>query len=147
MAVMPQTPPAEAPAPAVQSKPETKPRRRALLFAGGGVDTAMQLGVAHALLVNGGAPPDYIVGLSAAAEIPNAWKRLASRVRDEAGLLRVLWFGIRETAPLVANLLAAYVVGPNRAVLRGFQTAATADKLMSRLRILEEVARPVRFSA
>jgi predicted acylesterase/phospholipase RssA len=44
-----------------------KRRRRALLFAGGGVDTAMQLGVAHALLVSGGAPPDYVMGVSAGA--------------------------------------------------------------------------------
>jgi predicted acylesterase/phospholipase RssA len=271
MAVMPQPPPAQAPP--AQAPPKKKPRRRALLFAGGGVDTVMQLGVAHALLVNGGAPPDYIVGVSAgavnaaavaeilqagpsgltakeqkglsardrlpfqvarlrnfigayaelprtlfdallpdsleilareplqplelpihfdderaarevaneakaglvgvfndllgirvsigtatriarkilgwtaSAEVPNAWKRLWSRVLNEAGLLRIIWFGIKETAPLVANLFTAYVVGPNRAVLRGFQTAATADKLMSRLRILDEVARPVRFSA
>jgi len=44
-----------------------KKRRRALAFASGGLDTVMQMGVAHALLVSRGAPPDYVVGVSAGA--------------------------------------------------------------------------------
>lgn len=42
-------------------------RLRALAFAGGGFDTAMQLGVVHALLVASGAAPDYVGGISAGA--------------------------------------------------------------------------------
>jgi predicted acylesterase/phospholipase RssA len=42
-------------------------RIRALSFNGGGFDTVMQLGVAHALLVSNGQPPDYVVGISAGA--------------------------------------------------------------------------------
>src|SRR5512138_2706695 len=42
-------------------------RVRALAFAGGGFDTIMQLGVAHALLVSKGGAPDYVVGVSAGA--------------------------------------------------------------------------------
>jgi predicted acylesterase/phospholipase RssA len=44
-----------------------KKRRRALAFTSGGLDTVMQMGVAHALLVSRGAPPDYVVGVSAGA--------------------------------------------------------------------------------
>jgi predicted acylesterase/phospholipase RssA len=43
------------------------PRLRALAFDGGGFDTAMHLGVAHALLVSRGKAPDYVAGLSAGA--------------------------------------------------------------------------------
>jgi predicted acylesterase/phospholipase RssA len=46
---------------------EGKPRRRALAFSGGGLDTVMQLGVAHALLVSRSAAPDYVVGISIGA--------------------------------------------------------------------------------
>jgi len=46
---------------------EKKQRRRALAFSGGGLDTVMQLGVAHALLVSRSAAPDYVVGISAGA--------------------------------------------------------------------------------
>jgi predicted acylesterase/phospholipase RssA len=42
-------------------------RARALAFAGGGFNTAMQIGVAHALLVARGAAPDYVAGISAGA--------------------------------------------------------------------------------
>lgn len=255
-----------------------KRRRRALLFVGGGVDTAMQLGVAHALLVSGGAPPDYVMGVSAgavnaaavagvlqagppglprekqaalsyesrlpfqvdklrtfiesylelprtlfdailpdsleilardpltpldlpihfdkerearevaneakagivgllndlldirlsvgtatrmarkilgriaAAEFPGAWSRFASTVVNEAGLLRIFWMRFLETAPLVTTLCSAYIVGPNRAVLRGFwailhgfRTNATADRLMSRT--VEKASNPIRFAA
>jgi predicted acylesterase/phospholipase RssA len=40
---------------------------RVLAFAGGGFDTAMQLGVAHALLVSDSKPPNCVVGVSAGA--------------------------------------------------------------------------------
>ncbi len=40
---------------------------RAFAFAGGGFDTAMQLGVAHALLVSRRQAPDVVVGISAGA--------------------------------------------------------------------------------
>ena len=40
---------------------------RALAFAGGGFDTAMQLGVVHSLLVARGSPPDVVIGCSAGA--------------------------------------------------------------------------------
>ena len=42
-------------------------RYRALAFSGGGFDTIMQLGVAHALLVTRGRAPDTIIGISAGA--------------------------------------------------------------------------------
>ncbi|MGD8278964.1 MAG: patatin-like phospholipase family protein, partial [Gemmatimonadota bacterium] len=42
-------------------------RVRALAFAGGGFDAAMQLGVAHALLVGDCQAPDIVVGISAGA--------------------------------------------------------------------------------
>ena len=38
---------------------------RALTFAGGGFSAALQLGVAHAMLVHRGRPPDVIAGISA----------------------------------------------------------------------------------
>ncbi|HEX9630833.1 MAG TPA: patatin-like phospholipase family protein [Gemmatimonadales bacterium] len=40
---------------------------RIFAFGGGGFDTAMQLGVVHALLVTRGAPPDMVIGCSAGA--------------------------------------------------------------------------------
>jgi predicted acylesterase/phospholipase RssA len=40
---------------------------RALAFAGGGFDTAIQLGVTHALLVMNGRPPDIVIGSSVGA--------------------------------------------------------------------------------
>ncbi len=40
---------------------------RALAFGGGGFDTAIQLGVTHALLVADAQPPDIVVGISAGA--------------------------------------------------------------------------------
>jgi predicted acylesterase/phospholipase RssA len=40
---------------------------RALAFGGGGFDTLMQLGVAHAFLVSDAQPPDVVVGISAGA--------------------------------------------------------------------------------
>src|SRR5258708_617056 len=40
---------------------------RALAFAGGVFDAAMQLGTVHALLVSGSAPPDMVVGISSGA--------------------------------------------------------------------------------
>jgi predicted acylesterase/phospholipase RssA len=49
------------------SAPSPERRVRALAFAGGGFDTIMQLGVAHALLVSKGGAPDYVVGVSAGA--------------------------------------------------------------------------------
>jgi predicted acylesterase/phospholipase RssA len=46
---------------------DPRPRKRALLFVGGVRDAAMQLGVAHAMLVARSAPPDFVVGMSAGA--------------------------------------------------------------------------------
>jgi len=40
---------------------------RVLNFSGGGFDSVMQLGVAHALIVRGGKAPDVVVGFSAGA--------------------------------------------------------------------------------
>src|SRR6266699_4286144 len=40
---------------------------RVLAFAGGGFDTAMQLGVVHALLVSRARAPDIVIGCSAGA--------------------------------------------------------------------------------
>lgn len=40
---------------------------RAIAFGGGQFDTAMQLGVIHALLVSRGRPPDVVIGVSAGA--------------------------------------------------------------------------------
>ncbi len=42
-------------------------RLRAIAFGSGGFDTAMQLGVVHALLVARGVAPDFVAGLSAGA--------------------------------------------------------------------------------
>jgi len=50
------------------SRPAEKGTRlRALAFGGGGFNTAVQLGVTHALLVARGVAPDYVAGLSAGA--------------------------------------------------------------------------------
>jgi len=57
--------PYEAPGPVTLGKP-AKPVR-ALAFSGGLFDTAMQLGVAHALLVSRAEPPEIIVGVSTGA--------------------------------------------------------------------------------
>ena len=40
---------------------------RALAFGSGGFDATLQLGVAHALLVSHGKPPDIVAGLAAGA--------------------------------------------------------------------------------
>lgn len=246
-----------------------KRRRRALAFTGGGIDTVMQLGVAHALLVSRSAPPDYVVGVSAGAinaaalaevlqagppnlmpeeqaeipyeerlpfqvdqlrsfldtylqlprtvldalfpdslevlardplkplelpihfdrerharataneakaglvsllndlfgipvtlatatllirrvlgrveanDEPRKSRRFGKKVWNESGLLTVIWTRFLETAPAIGSLLAAYVVGPNRAALRGFYGAATADRLMKQRRHLKQMGRPV----
>jgi len=57
--------PYEAPAAAMLGKPGQPVR--ALAFSGGLFDTAMQLGVAHALLVSRAEPPDIAVGVSTGA--------------------------------------------------------------------------------
>lgn len=46
---------------------QKRDRLRALTFGGGGFNSAMQLGVTHALLVARGVAPDYVAGLSAGA--------------------------------------------------------------------------------
>ena len=66
-----------APGPPTEPPPEQRPpvKRmgrpgdpvRVIAFAGGGFDTAVQLGVTHALLVSGGTPPDMVIGCSAGA--------------------------------------------------------------------------------
>lgn len=66
-----------APCPPTEPPPEQRPplKRlglpgrpvRVLAFAGGGFDTAMQLGVTHALMVSRGSPPDMVIGCSAGA--------------------------------------------------------------------------------
>jgi len=51
-----------------EQTPAQKPKPlRALAFSAGGVDTVMQLGVAHALLVARAKAPDYVVGVSSGA--------------------------------------------------------------------------------
>lgn len=58
------------PGSAPSTRAEPCPRAKsiwALSFAGGAFDTVMQLGVAHALLVNEGAAPDFVAGISAGA--------------------------------------------------------------------------------
>lgn len=55
----------------------------ALAFAGGGFDTAMQLGVIHALLVSDGRPPDVVAGISVGAVNATA---LAEVLQAGAGL-------------------------------------------------------------
>jgi predicted acylesterase/phospholipase RssA len=61
-------PPRQAAAPA-PSRPLGQPGAplRALAFSGGAYTTAVQLGVAHALLVSRGREPDIVVGVSAGA--------------------------------------------------------------------------------
>lgn len=46
---------------------DERPHVRAFAFSTGGVDTVMQLGVAHALLVARAQAPEYVVGVSAGA--------------------------------------------------------------------------------
>jgi hypothetical protein len=71
----------------------------ALAFAGGGFDTAMQLGVIHALLVSNGKQPDVVVGISAGAvnaaalaEILQAGDNLPKEAEDERLAARVARF-------------------------------------------------------
>ncbi len=251
---------------------EGKPRRRALAFNGGGLDTVMQLGVAHALLVSRSAPPDYVVGISvgainaaAIAEVlqagpeqlssaqqaalspaerlpfqvdqlrhflqtylelprtlvntvmpdslevqardplkplelpihfdrerqareaaneaksglvnlindlfgipltvatgtrivrrilgmaesndePNRFRRFRARVFNEALLLLLLWTRFRQTAALAGTFLWAWIIGPNRSVLRGTQGAATADRLMRQRATGGETFRALRIA-
>ncbi|HZF10480.1 MAG TPA: patatin-like phospholipase family protein [Thermoanaerobaculia bacterium] len=74
-------------------------RCRALAFAGGGFDTATQLGVAHALLVARGVAPDYVAGISAGAvnaaalaEILQAGDDLPADERREAQVVTLRRF-------------------------------------------------------
>lgn len=56
---------------------------RALAFAGGGFDTAMQLGVTHALLVSRAQAPDVVVGISAGAVNAVALAEILKAGEDE----------------------------------------------------------------
>jgi predicted acylesterase/phospholipase RssA len=66
---------------------------RAVVFSGGLLDTVMQLGVVHALLVSRAVPPDIVVGVSAGAinavamaEVLEAGKKLEAEGKEnEAG--------------------------------------------------------------
>jgi predicted acylesterase/phospholipase RssA len=247
-----------------------KPRRRALAFSGGGLDSVMQLGVVHALLVGRSAPPDYVVGISsgainaaALAEVlqagpqnlpaeqydalpvcerlsfqvdalrsfietylelprtlvnammpdslevlardplmplelpihfdrerqaresaneskagvvnllndlfaipltvatgtriirrflgladandkPSRLQRLGVKLVNEGKLLALIWSRFTETAALAGTILWAYLIGPNRAALRGVHGAATADRLMRQRRVFAATWRPFR---
>jgi predicted acylesterase/phospholipase RssA len=251
-------------------KDDAKPRRRALAFSSGGLDTIMQLGVAHALLVSRSAAPDYVVGISAGAinaaalaevlqagpphlpadaqdalsaedrlpfqvdqlrnfihtyldlprtvanavmpdslevlardplkplelpihfdrerqareaaneskagivhlindlfavpltvatatrvtrrilglaeakDFPSRVDRLKARLWNEGLLIALVWGRFPEIARLAGTFAWAYIVGPNRAALRGLHGAATADRLMRQQRIVTESWRPVR---
>lgn len=247
-----------------------KPRRRALAFSGGGLDTVMQLGVAHALLVSRSAAPDYVVGISAGAinaaalaeilqagpanlsarehaalspeerlpyqvdqlrhfiqtylelprsavnavmpdslevlardplepvelpihfdrerqtreganeakaglvdlindlfaipltvatgarivrrllglaganDLPGRVSRLKAKVANELGLLDVIWTNFFQTSALAGTMIWAYLIGPNRAALRGSRSAATADRLMRKRRVISQIWRPIK---
>jgi len=89
--MLPQSPPAPA---AGQGE-----HYRVLAFAGGGFDTAMQLGVAHALLVSDSKPPNCVVGVSAGAmnaaaliEILQAGDGLDASDRKKAQVARLREF-------------------------------------------------------
>ena len=84
-----------------------------------------------------------ILGWIAAADLPGRGMEFWSRLSNEAGLLALFWMRYRETAPLVARVCWAYIIGPNHTVLRGFQRSATADHLMKRV---ERTWNPLRIS-
>lgn len=85
------------------SPPNDKPRReplkkpfRVLAFPGGGMDTAMQLGVIHAFLVARRRAPDMAAGISAgaihAAALAEVLQTTSTKGDDEADVLRVARF-------------------------------------------------------
>jgi predicted acylesterase/phospholipase RssA len=98
----------------VSSSPKPAPKAigrrgepvRALAFAAGGYNTALQLGVAHALLVSRGQAPDIVVGVSAGAV-------------NAVALAEVLQAGGKATGP---EKLAAQVA-KFRQVLEAFRSS------------------------
>jgi predicted acylesterase/phospholipase RssA len=97
-----------------------------------------------------------ILGRIAAVEEGGPVKRWWKTVKNESGVVGIFWTRARETAPLIANLCVAYIVGPNRGVLRGatailknrsFRVEATAERLITRANVFQHTARPLRFSA
>jgi predicted acylesterase/phospholipase RssA len=86
-----------------------KKRRRALAFTSGGLDTVMQMGVAHALLVSRGAPPDYVVGVSAGALNAAALAEIlqASPLGLEEGAKRSFTF--KERLPFQVDTLRRFI--------------------------------------
>ena len=77
---------------------ETAGRRRyrALAFSGGGFDTIMQLGAAHALLVARGRAPDTIIGISAGAINATAVAEILQAGEGEADRLAIQTDRLRE---------------------------------------------------
>lgn len=71
-----------------------------------------------------------LLGLTESHDEPSRFRRYRSRLFNEGLLLSLVWTRFRETAALAGTFLWALLIGPNRAVLRGTQGAATADRLM-----------------
>lgn len=88
-----------------------------------------------------------ILGLAEAKDLPNRRQRWRAKVWNEGLLLSLFWFRFGELATLVGTLLWAYLIGPNRATLRGVHGAATADRLMRQRKVLTESWRPLRTMA
>ena len=97
-----------------------------------------------------------ILGRIAAAEEDVWFWRWWKTVRNELGIVSIFWLQARETAPLIASLCVAYIVGPNRSVLRdatavlknwSFRAEATAERLITRANVFGPMTRSFRFSA
>lgn len=85
------------------------------------------------------------LGIAEANDLPRRLQRLVAKVYNEGKLLGLMWSRFTETAVLAGTVLWAYVIGPNRAALRGGHGAATADRLMRQRRVVGETWRPIRL--
>jgi predicted acylesterase/phospholipase RssA len=86
-----------------------KKRRRAFAFTSGGLDTVMQMGVAHALLVSRGAPPDYVVGVSAGALNAAALADILLASPSGLGAASQRGFTFKERLPFQVDLLRRFI--------------------------------------
>ena len=84
------------------------------------------------------------LGLAEANDRPSRARRFAAKINNEGQLLALIWSRFTATSVLAATILWAYLIGPNRAALRGIHGAATADRLMRQQRALTETWRPFR---
>lgn len=83
-----------------------------------------------------------LLGLAEANDFDGRRKRFWAKFTNQLQLLILVWLKFRETSALAGAILWAYIIGPNRTILRGLHGAATADRLMRHRRFFREVTRP-----